>query len=359
MRRKPVILAAAGVLILIVAVAALWVWKSGGDPYRLPASDWKIFQENFIAEDGRVIDTGNGRVSHSEGQGYGMILAVAFEDRRVFDRLWTWTRENLQVRPDDKLLSWLWKPNENGDGGTVADPNNASDGDLLVAWALIRAGGLWNDYQYKQSAAQILADLARLDVRRTTKGLVLLPGTEGFVKMGGVVVNPSYYVFPAFRDVEKALPGGVWRSLSQAGETLVEEARFGKWNLIPDWLLESETLIPAPGFSPDFGYNAVRVPLHLAWLNPRSELLRPFADFWKTFPSLDRIPSTVNLDDNSFGSDPALPGLQAVAAFTLACVEKRNLTVRDIPVLTKEEPYFSASLKLLTKVAIRESFSHE
>jgi len=83
--------------------------------------------------------------------------------------------------------------------------------------------------------------------------------------------------------------------------------------------------------------------------------LHPFADFWKSLGS-EPMPATVDLEDNSFGSDPALPGMKAIAAYTAACVEKRNLTVRAIPELTMGDSYFSASLTLLTKIAVRESF---
>ena len=48
--------------------------------------------------------------------------------------------------------------------------------------------------------------------------------------------------------------------------------------------------------------------------------------------------------------------MKAIAAYATACVEKRNLTVRAIPELTMGDSYFSASLTLLTKIAVRESF---
>ena len=64
---------------------------------------WKSYKSRFVTEAGRVIDTANGQISHSEGQGYGMLLAVAALDRNAFDRICGWTRANLMVR-DDQLL---------------------------------------------------------------------------------------------------------------------------------------------------------------------------------------------------------------------------------------------------------------
>jgi endoglucanase len=80
------------------------------------------------------MDTGQGRISHSEGQGFTMLFAVHYGDRAQFDRVWQWTKRNLQVR-DDALLAWKWEQ------GAVTDRNNASDADILVAWALARGGG--------------------------------------------------------------------------------------------------------------------------------------------------------------------------------------------------------------------------
>lgn len=326
------------------------------DPYRLPLSDWWLYQKNFVSADGRVIDTGNNDVTHSEGQGYALLIAVAYNDRRAFDRIWGWTQKNLQTRPSDKLISWLWKPDGNG-GGAVSDPNNASDGDLIIAWALFRAFRTWGDFQYQKASLQILSDLARLDVRKIGDSQVLLPGTDGFTKDGGANLNPSYYVFPALAELAQAMPGTPWEELGKSGEELLKRSGFGQWNLFADWVSDNDGAISlSPDFPPVFGYNAVRVPLHVAWRDPRSPLLQPVAKFWEEFAG-EKMPATVNLETNAFGPDPALPGMRAIAAFTTACVKNQRLTVRELPELKKDETYFSASLNLLTKIAIRESFS--
>lgn len=325
------------------------------DPWRLPYRDWSLFKKRFVSAEGRVIDDGNGNVTHSEGQGYAMLLAEAYGDRATFDRLWKWTRENLQTRKDDKLLSWLWKPGT-ADSGAVSDSNNASDGEILVSWALLRASKRWNDYSYAQAAAGLLVELRRLAVKETPGGLALLPGVDGFVKDDGLILNPSYYVFPAFGVFSQSFPGSGWEGISQYGFKIVGEARFGEWELTPDWVLDGKDGFGLKTqFPPDFGYNAVRVPLHLAWENPKSPLLAPYANFWKQFPDLSKMPATVNLETNAFGPNPALPGVQAIARFVLACQSGTRFSVRDIPPLMPDEPYFSASLKMLTKLAVRES----
>ncbi len=337
---------------LLLALLAWLLWPR--DPYALPGGDWRLFKKRFLATDGRVVDDGNGGITHSEGQGYGMLLAVAFHDRAAFDRMWTWTRTHLQ-RKEDFLFSWKWTPE---DGGAIGDPNNATDGDLLLAWALLRGSREWSDYKYKQAAGQIVIAILEKTTAETYLGLQLLPGIVGFQKPEGVVVNPSYYVFPAFTELAATFPSDKWKSLHSGAIALLGAAQFGRWKLTPDWTLVAPTWVAfAPGHDRIFGYNAIRVPLHIAWDNPDSKLLKPFADFWQSASAANWDPATVNLEFDSFGPYAALPGMLAVRELTLACVKKTKLTVSEIPRLDKEESYFSASLKLLTKVAIRERFA--
>ena len=71
------------------------------------ATAWTAWKARFVTDAGRVVDTGNQGISHSEGQGFGMLLAVAANDRPTFERIWGWTRANRMVR-DDQLLAWRW-----------------------------------------------------------------------------------------------------------------------------------------------------------------------------------------------------------------------------------------------------------
>lgn len=353
-RRRPgarrIALLAGGAVLLGLVV---WFFLPG-DPYALPGSDWRAFKQRFLAEDGRIVDDGNGGISHTEGQGYGMLLAVAYRDRAAFDRMWNWTKENLK-RKDDALFSWKWTPE---DGGKVADPNNATDGDLLLAWALQRAFREWSDYRYQSAAAQIVISIFDRTTVDTYLGLQLLPGVDGFRKPGGVVLNPSYYIFPALEELRSAFPSDKWAALTAGGDNLLATARFGKWGLTPDWALVASRWVDlGPGHEPFFGYNAIRVPLHLAWENPDAPLLRPFAAFWEGLPAEGPVPDLVNLKTDAFGPYAALPGMMAVRQLVLACAKKTTITVTDVPRIEKDERYYSASLKLLVKLAIRERFA--
>src|SRR5579885_369047 len=119
---------------------------------------WSVYRSRFVTDEGRVLDTGNKQVSHTEGQGWAMLIATAAGDRESFARIWGWTREKLQ-RHDNALFSWRYDPSD--EKAPVADVNNASDGDILIAWALLRASRRWNETDYGRMADRILGDIRR------------------------------------------------------------------------------------------------------------------------------------------------------------------------------------------------------
>jgi len=178
--------------------------------------DWSAFRQRFLMSDGRIVDNGNGSVSHSEGQGYGLLLAAAANDKEAFDRIWSWTRTTLGVRGDG-LFAWRFDPNGTP---TVADLNNASDGDILIAWALYRAAKRWNESAYADASQNIRAALLRLMIRPIGKLNVLLPGEHGFDTADGVVYNPSYYIWPALDAFRREDGHELWDALIEDGQRL-------------------------------------------------------------------------------------------------------------------------------------------
>lgn len=308
-------------------------------------ADWPTFKRGFLEADGRIVDTGQGRISHSEGQGFGMLLAVHYGDREAFDRLWQWTRRELLVR-DDGLVAWRWDPQ----GGLTR--NNASDGDLLVAWALFRAAQKWKGADYAEAGRRIAAGIRGKLVRRTAHGLVLLPAIEGFDKPGGMTVNLSYWVFPALQEIAREDPAPEWGELERTGIQMLSYSYFGRWRLPPDWLKLGERVVPAEGFPERFGYDAVRIPLYLLWGRRETDaLLRPYREFWGHFAGARFLPAWTNLKDDSVDSHGSEAGIRAIASMVGAYP---NASASSLPPLEEGQPYYSAVLLLLCKVALRE-----
>ncbi|MEI6415507.1 MAG: glycosyl hydrolase family 8, partial [Pseudomonadota bacterium] len=312
-------------------------------------SDWVRYRERFISAEGRVVDTGNGRISHSEGQGFGLVLARHYGDRSTFARLWTWTRTHLQVR-EDRLLAWKWVPDS--PDNPVPDRNNATDGDLLVAWALCRAGREWQVEDYLIAGRAMAANIRTRLLRDSPRGLLLLPAEQGFVKDQILTLNLSYWVFPAFGELDRCDPSPQWGALRDTGLALLAVARFGRWHLPPNWLTVGETLTPANDFKPLYGYDALRVPLYLSWAGlANAERLKPFLDYWAWFDGARFLPAWTRLDDDSIDSYPAAPGILAIVALARRVAGQPSPA---LPPLNEGQDYYSASLLLLTRLAAAE-----
>ena len=310
----------------------------------LPADHWAEWKSLHLQPDGRVVDGGQAGISHSEAQGYGLLLAESAADREAFERILAWTDTRLRVR-DDARAAWRWDPA----AGAVTDANNATDGDLLVAWALVRAARRWDEDAWRAEARAILADVVRLLVVETPHGPVLLPGAEGFVHDGVPTVNLSYWVFPALEDFRKLDRSGPWRALERSGLRLLVRHRYGLANLPPDWLQLGERPRPAPAFPPRFGYEALRIPLYACWADAGAwGAMGAIHDFWNL---RERPPAWVDLKTGETAEHPLGPGGLAVKAWLNECLGG--------PAPAAGAPgaadYYEHTLALLVEVARREA----
>jgi endo-1,4-beta-D-glucanase Y len=339
---------------LAFLTATVLLLLSGNPGFAQTASieaEWATYRDRFVSEDGRVLDTGNKAVSHTEGQGWGMLFAEAAGDRTSFAKVWDWTRSKLQ-RHDNALFSWRWDPA--GGKTPVADANDASDGDILIAWALIRAARRWHEPGYADAARRIVADIRRRLLVAVPEGLVLLPGSAGFKGTDGTIVNPSYYIYPALKDFAQILPSPQWQRLGRDGLRLLADGRFGRWGLTPDWIDIGKKggLAPAAKFPARFGFEAIRVPLYLIWGGWASpERLAPCLDFWNDFGTKP-IPAWANVEDNSLAPYAGSTGFRAIVELA------RGYGQPDpppLPTIGDKDDYYSASLVLLAEIAQRET----
>jgi endoglucanase len=313
-------------------------------------SEWRIFRDRFVTSDGRVVDTGNGGISHSEGQGWGMLFAEAAGDKERFDLIFAWTSTHL-ARPVDALHIWRYDPNA---ALPTSDPNNATDGDIFIAWALARAARRWQEPAFSIAGAAIATDiLNRLCVQQSGQ-FYLLPGIQGFASAKNFNLNPSYYVFPAFGALAQLAPSPDWDMLRANGLSTLQSALFGSWGLPPDWLAVSRPgleLAPAAGWPPRFSYDAIRVPLWLTWADVMPPVMgKNFLRFWQS-SAFPYRPAWINLEDGAFADYPAPSGMSAIASLTMAA---QAGTAPQLPSVADAPDYYSAALTLLSRMAASE-----
>ncbi|MBM6593212.1 glycosyl hydrolase family 8 [Microvirga pudoricolor] len=312
---------------------------------------WAKYKQRFVRS-GRVIDDVN-KISHSEGQGYGMLIAVKAGDRAGFDEIWTWTKKELYIDASG-LAAWQWKEKASPN---VTDRNNASDGDVLIAWALIEAGAKWQKAEYVDDARAIVAALGRLNTAQTPAGLALIPGRVGFQAEDhpdGMVLNLSYWVFPAFDRLKGLGPETDWAEIQATGLRLIRDSRFSPMRLPADWIaVGSAPPAPAKSFPARFSYNAIRIPLYLAWAKvPQPDLLRPFAGLWNE--KLNLGPFEVDLATGGALDTFGGTGFRAVIATAKCALDKQKL---DPSLRTVEMgAYYPTTLHILSLIALQERY---
>lgn len=115
----------------------------------------KIYWENDEGL-GYVMDTGNHDV-HTEGMSYAMMIAVQYDRKDVFDKLWGWVMKYMFMTEGLHKGYFAWSVDLSG----VPNADGpAPDGEEYFAMALFLASGRWGDgegvYEYSRHARSIL-----------------------------------------------------------------------------------------------------------------------------------------------------------------------------------------------------------
>jgi endoglucanase len=316
---------------------------------------WDAYQNKFISKDGRVIDYVQNSMSHSEGQGYGLLLALMSDDRDTFDRVLEWAVDNLQIRRD-ALFAWAWGKRHN-DSWAVIDYNNASDGDILIALALLNAARKWNHEPYMQLAKNIIEDLRSLLAYDQNDYSILLPGYYGFEETPGVIVNTGYLILPAFSRFAAVDDAKFWLAIYNDSLKVLKKARFTRFQLPADWIrMDNGNVSVFTAKSSYFGYEAIRIPLYMSWDNNREEL-ESFSSYLQFVAKSNYLPNRVNLVDGSASVDDAPAGFYAVFGRCAELLGKKELSQNLLKEanhkLTDEsDDYFSHTLYLLSKLKL-------
>lgn len=270
MKRRSVV---ASVLVVVVALALFGVFvrqNLGGSPARVAPLDGREemeggplavarFFDGYVDPHGRVVRHDEGGDTVSEGQAYALLLAAATGDRERFDRVWEWTKENLQR--EDGLLSWKWA------GGQVIDSEPATDADLDAARALVMAGRRFDDPALTEDGNRLASAVLDHETLEIGGELVLLAGPWAARDR---VVNPSYVSPCTYSLLGEATGDDRWRRLAENGNRLVEAALRDD-RLPPDWArLDAQGNLnptgppPAPEGRPRYGLDAARLGFRLA-----------------------------------------------------------------------------------------------
>lgn len=264
--------------------------------YTLLMSSWDKYKASFIDPEGRVIDFSANEVTTSEGQSYAMLRSVWADDPETFERVWGWTQKNLQ-RSEDNLFGWRWGVVE-GRGGFVSPggENSAADADNDIAYALILASRRWQKSGYEDQARAIIEDIWELETVAMGNKRYLAAGNWAIAE-SEAVINPSYFVYYAWREFAKIdsernwmrLVDSSYEILKEATELSLDENKSG--GLPPNWFvldLTNGEIEPAieGGLNTYYSYDAVRVPWRVSFDYQQSLDIRAYQYLVYNFASL-------------------------------------------------------------------------
>jgi oligosaccharide reducing-end xylanase len=180
------------------------------------AAVWRQFTVGDPATERLFYTTADGMTSipdikhedvRTEGQSYGMMLAVQMDNRAEFDRIWKWTKRYM-FNPDGRFAGYYgWQCRFDG-SRMSAGP--ASDGEEWFVMALFFAAHRWGNgegiFNYEQDAQTLLRHMLHNNeggdastvtpmFDRKEKQIVFVP-----VGPGSRFTDPSYHL-PAFYEL--------------------------------------------------------------------------------------------------------------------------------------------------------------
>ena len=242
---------------------------------------------------GYVSDVKNNDV-RTEGMSYGMMAAVQFGKKDIFDRLWRWSKKYMQHQegPYKGYFAWSCKTD-----GTRNAQGAASDGELYFVTSLIFASNRWgNDtgINYLKEAQNILdCSMQKVGMDRTAPLINLEHQLITFTPdhWGGKFTDPSYHL-PAFYEVwAKWANDGrsqFWKECAEKSREFLHKCINEKTGLNPDYCNYDGSLMKTGQLLGDaFRYDSWRVPMNIAldysWACKDKEWQQKYANTLQNF----------------------------------------------------------------------------
>ncbi len=267
------------VLSCIIIYGVLVLYGISSNKQKIQESTYDDWYHAYVIEttNGAYVNAGTKtkKVALSESQGYGMVITAlaakkGYATEARFDRLMQYYFANRRSATSSLMK---WKQTTIDDKWQSVDNNNATDGDLDIAYSFILAAKLWPDNaaSYKQAASDLLADIKAENYNAETG--VLTVGNWATEDQTMRYLFRSSDVMPVyFEEFARFTNDSFWTTLEEtSAQKLLTLSSQHKTGLLPDfaWVTPTETkAVKAKTIATkndgNYGYNSARMPLRLA-----------------------------------------------------------------------------------------------
>lgn len=277
MKQKPLLLWGVAILLLASYVAILFRTIADNE-HNIQVEIYQNWKEHYIVstKEGAFVNTGTTKqTALSEAQGYGMVITTlaaekGFATQDDFNALYTYYT-HYQIGKGNHLMQWRQSQTKNK--WQSDSLHNATDGDLDIAYSLIKASKLWpkSKHDYANAARNLLADIKQYNYNATT-GFLTVGDWATVDQKASTILRPSDIMPAYFSDFYHFTKDPFWDELNTRGIELLQIlSKQTKTGLMPDfaWIKTDNTLIPAKPnqinnqFDGDYSANACRIPLRL------------------------------------------------------------------------------------------------
>jgi endo-1,4-beta-D-glucanase Y len=313
--------------------------------------DWK---KQYLTDKGapvglRVQRPEDGGDTVSEGQAYGMLMAVMLNDKGTFDNLWAYTKNYFN---DVGLMHWRI-----GADGSVIGPGPASDADQDMAYALIVADKKWGGY--RQEAQTLLKSI--IDHEVDLENHIFKPGQWG----GKEALNISYLAPGYYRIFADYTGDNNWLKIAEKSYELIEKTAHPETGLVPDWSDDKGN--PAGNLKGDprheqFFYNAVRTPWRIAtdyiWFGEKraKSIVDKMTNFFSTI-GVENLKSGYTLEGKPTASYfDATYASQITAGALISNNQSFYKQLYDKLLTIPQNSYYGDSLRILTLMFVNGQF---
>lgn len=207
----------------------------------------------------------------TEGMSYGLMIAVQFDRKDIFDRLWRWSKKYMQHQEGLLKGYFAWSCQTDG---TRNAQGPVSDGELYYVTSLIFASNRWGNstgINYLAEAQNILnCSMQKIGMERVAPLINLEHQLITFTPdpFGGRFTDPSYHI-PAFYEVwaRWAEDGRseFWRVCARKSREYLHKSIHPVTGLNPDYNNYDGTLLGSKRVIGDaFRFDSWRVPMNIA-----------------------------------------------------------------------------------------------